>query len=139
MHAVIFSNVSAIIQRMYSRRSQYQTKWRDLKDFIALHQVNKKEFWISLISVKLIIFRFTSGTTRVETKNAGLFSNALVIKSRDWHEWSNFHYCFVIFWHSWKPSRINFPFINYYKSHKNTYFLIIFFLCRRYWGDFQKN
>lgn len=39
MHAVVFGNVTAIIQRMYSRRSQYQSKWRDLKDFIVLHQV----------------------------------------------------------------------------------------------------
>jgi hypothetical protein len=41
MHAVVFGNVTAIIQRMYARRSQYQTKWRDLKDFIALHQVSE--------------------------------------------------------------------------------------------------
>lgn len=40
MHAVVFGNVTAIIQRMYSRRSLYESKWRDLKDFIALHQVN---------------------------------------------------------------------------------------------------
>lgn len=40
MHAVVFGNVTAIIQRMYARRSQYQSKWRDLKDFIALHQVS---------------------------------------------------------------------------------------------------
>lgn len=39
MHAVVFGNVTAIIQRMYSRRSLYQSKWRDLKDFIILHQV----------------------------------------------------------------------------------------------------
>lgn len=41
MHAVVFGNVTAIIQRMYSRRSLYQSKWRDLKDFIILHQVTK--------------------------------------------------------------------------------------------------
>lgn len=40
MHAVVFGNVTAIIARMYARRSQYQSKWRDLKDFIALHQVS---------------------------------------------------------------------------------------------------
>lgn len=39
MHAVVFGNVTAIIQRMYSRRSLYQSKWRDLKDFIVLHQM----------------------------------------------------------------------------------------------------
>ncbi|XP_059054213.1 potassium voltage-gated channel subfamily H member 8-like isoform X1 [Achroia grisella] len=42
MHAVVFGNVTAIIQRMYSRRSMYQTKWRDLKDFLSLNQVPKE-------------------------------------------------------------------------------------------------
>ncbi|XP_031832379.2 eag-like K[+] channel isoform X3 [Nomia melanderi] len=39
MHAVVFGNVTAIIQRIYSRRSLYQTKLRDLKDFFILHQI----------------------------------------------------------------------------------------------------
>ncbi|BES95559.1 PAC [Nesidiocoris tenuis] len=39
MHAVVFGNVTAIIQRMYLRRSLYQTKWRDLKEFLVLHQI----------------------------------------------------------------------------------------------------
>ena len=39
MHAVVFGNGTAIIQRMYSRRSLYQTKWRDLKDFLELHKI----------------------------------------------------------------------------------------------------
>ncbi|GLH13144.1 Cyclic nucleotide-gated cation channel subunit A [Gryllus bimaculatus] len=42
MHAVVFGNVTAIIQRMYSRRSLYETKWRDLKDFLTLHQIPKE-------------------------------------------------------------------------------------------------
>lgn len=42
MHAVVFGNVTAIIQRMYSRRSLYQTKLRDLKDFFKLHQIPKQ-------------------------------------------------------------------------------------------------
>lgn len=42
MHAVVFGNVTAIIQRMYSRRSLYESKWRDLKDFVALHNVSIK-------------------------------------------------------------------------------------------------
>ncbi|XP_039746691.1 potassium voltage-gated channel subfamily H member 8-like [Pararge aegeria] len=42
MHAVVFGNVTAIIQRMYSRRSMYQTKWRDLKDFLTINQVPKE-------------------------------------------------------------------------------------------------
>ena len=41
MHAAVFGNVTAIIQRMYSRRSQYQLKCRDLKDFIVLHRIPK--------------------------------------------------------------------------------------------------
>ena len=39
MHAMVFGNVTAIVQRMYSRRSLYQSKWRDLKDFLKLHQI----------------------------------------------------------------------------------------------------
>ncbi|XP_017766583.1 PREDICTED: potassium voltage-gated channel subfamily H member 8 [Eufriesea mexicana] len=42
MHAVVFGNVTAIIQRIYSRRSLYQTKLRDLKDFFVLHQIPKE-------------------------------------------------------------------------------------------------
>lgn len=42
MHAVVFGNVTAIIQRMYSRRSLYQSKWRDLKDFLIINQVPKE-------------------------------------------------------------------------------------------------
>ncbi|XP_059470606.1 potassium voltage-gated channel subfamily H member 8 isoform X2 [Neocloeon triangulifer] len=41
MHAVVFGNVTAIIQRLYSRRSLYQARWTDLKDFLALAQVPK--------------------------------------------------------------------------------------------------
>ncbi|TMS18165.1 Potassium voltage-gated channel subfamily H member 8 [Larimichthys crocea] len=36
MHALVFGNVTAIIQRMYSRWSQYHTRTKDLKDFIRL-------------------------------------------------------------------------------------------------------
>jgi len=38
MHAVVFGNVTAIIQRMYARRSQYDIKTRDVKDFIKVHR-----------------------------------------------------------------------------------------------------
>ena len=42
MHATIFGNVTALVQRMYgARKSVYQTKWRDLKDFSILHSVPK--------------------------------------------------------------------------------------------------
>ncbi|MBW03991.1 Potassium voltage-gated channel subfamily H member 4, partial [Eschrichtius robustus] len=36
MHAVVFGNVTAIIQRMYSRRSLYHSRMKELKDFIRL-------------------------------------------------------------------------------------------------------
>lgn len=36
---MVFGNVTAIVQRMYARRSAYQSKWRDLKDFQKLHQI----------------------------------------------------------------------------------------------------
>ncbi|NXN92023.1 KCNH4 protein, partial [Rhinopomastus cyanomelas] len=39
MHAVVFGNVTAIIQRMYSRRSLYHTRMKDLKDFICVHRL----------------------------------------------------------------------------------------------------
>ena len=43
MHATIFGNVTVQIQRLYgARKSQYQTKWRDLKDFSILHSVPKQ-------------------------------------------------------------------------------------------------
>ncbi len=43
MHATIFGNVTALVQRMYgARKSIYQTKWRDLKDFAILHSVPKQ-------------------------------------------------------------------------------------------------
>ncbi|KAG5833489.1 hypothetical protein ANANG_G00276470 [Anguilla anguilla] len=41
MHAVVFGNVTAIIQRMYSRRSLYHTRTKDLKDFIRVHHLPK--------------------------------------------------------------------------------------------------
>ncbi|XP_006092447.1 potassium voltage-gated channel subfamily H member 4 isoform X4 [Myotis lucifugus] len=39
MHAVVFGNVTAIIQRMYSRRSLYHSRMKDLQDFIRLHRL----------------------------------------------------------------------------------------------------
>ncbi|KAK3507897.1 hypothetical protein QTP70_002529 [Hemibagrus guttatus] len=39
MHAVVFGNVTAIIQRMYSRWSSYHTRTKDLKDFIRVHHL----------------------------------------------------------------------------------------------------
>ncbi|MEQ2220244.1 Potassium voltage-gated channel subfamily H member 4, partial [Ilyodon furcidens] len=39
IHAVVFGNVTAIIQCMYSRRSLYHTRMKDLKDFICVHRL----------------------------------------------------------------------------------------------------
>ena len=39
MHAGVFGNVTAIIQRMYSRRSLYHSRVKDLKDFIRVHRL----------------------------------------------------------------------------------------------------
>ncbi|KAL3321012.1 Potassium voltage-gated channel subfamily H member 8 [Cichlidogyrus casuarinus] len=41
MHAVVFGNVTTIIQRMYARRTAYQTKHQDLKDFTRAHHIPK--------------------------------------------------------------------------------------------------
>lgn len=71
MHAVVFGNVTAIIQRMYARRSQYQSKWRDLKDFIALHQVSilcayafEVVIRISCSAQTIFLLRFTKKKVR---------------------------------------------------------------------------
>ena len=41
MHALVFGNVTAIIQRMYARRQLYHSKTRDLKDFFRAHHIPK--------------------------------------------------------------------------------------------------
>ena len=41
MHAVVFGNVTAIISRIYARRSQYDTKMRDMKEFFQFAQISK--------------------------------------------------------------------------------------------------
>uniref|UniRef100_A0A8C4W536 Voltage-gated inwardly rectifying potassium channel KCNH3 n=1 Tax=Gopherus evgoodei TaxID=1825980 RepID=A0A8C4W536_9SAUR len=41
MHAVVFGNVTAIIQRMYARRFLYHSRTRDLRDFIRIHRSPK--------------------------------------------------------------------------------------------------
>nr|XP_026691793.1 potassium voltage-gated channel subfamily H member 8-like isoform X2 [Ciona intestinalis] len=41
IHAVIFGNLTATIQRMYVRKSQFDTKMRDLKDLIRVHRLPK--------------------------------------------------------------------------------------------------
>ncbi|GLD57862.1 potassium voltage-gated channel subfamily H member 8 [Lates japonicus] len=42
MHALVFGNVTPIIQRMYSRWSQYHTRTKDLKDFIRVHHLLRR-------------------------------------------------------------------------------------------------
>ena len=87
MHAVVFGNVTAIIQRMYSRRSLYQSKWRDLKDFIVLHQVSLLIPAQDISQRRAEVDKFMSlfhlaDAQRAQTKNAGLFSDDVVIESR---------------------------------------------------------
>ena len=41
MHALVFGNVTAIIQRLYSRRAIYTSRTQDLKDFFRTHHVPK--------------------------------------------------------------------------------------------------
>ena len=41
-HATIFGHVTNIVQRIYARRSEYETKWRDLKHFTEVHNVPKQ-------------------------------------------------------------------------------------------------
>uniref|UniRef100_A0A8P4GFP4 Cyclic nucleotide-binding domain-containing protein n=1 Tax=Dicentrarchus labrax TaxID=13489 RepID=A0A8P4GFP4_DICLA len=42
MYALVFGNVTAIIQRLYSRRSLYHTRMKDLKDFIRVHRLSQQ-------------------------------------------------------------------------------------------------
>lgn len=44
MHAAVFGNVTAIVQRMYAKRSLYDSKWNDLKDFLTLYQVRLSSY-----------------------------------------------------------------------------------------------
>ncbi|XP_059688744.1 potassium voltage-gated channel subfamily H member 3 [Gavia stellata] len=39
MHAVVFGNVTAIIQRLYARRFLYHSRTRDLHDYIRIHRI----------------------------------------------------------------------------------------------------
>ena len=39
MHATIFGHVTNIVQRSYARRSEYDTKWSDLKQFTEVEQL----------------------------------------------------------------------------------------------------
>ncbi|CAH8441356.1 unnamed protein product [Schistosoma rodhaini] len=41
MHAAVFGNVTAIIQRMYARRTTFQSKVQDLKEFIEVYRIPK--------------------------------------------------------------------------------------------------
>ncbi|XP_045178348.2 potassium voltage-gated channel subfamily H member 8-like [Mercenaria mercenaria] len=41
MHAVVFGNVTALIQRMYQRRANFHSKTKDLKDFFRAYDIPK--------------------------------------------------------------------------------------------------
>ncbi|BFZ21773.1 hypothetical protein BsWGS_24811 [Bradybaena similaris] len=42
MHAVVFGNVTTIIQRMYARKAIFHSKTKDLKDFFRIHHIPKE-------------------------------------------------------------------------------------------------
>uniref|UniRef100_A0A3Q4GEG2 Potassium voltage-gated channel, subfamily H (eag-related), member 8 n=1 Tax=Neolamprologus brichardi TaxID=32507 RepID=A0A3Q4GEG2_NEOBR len=62
MHALVFGNVTAIIQRMYSRWSLYHTKTKDLKDFIRVHHLPQ----MSCCSHPSLIYIFPPISTAAE-------------------------------------------------------------------------
>ena len=86
-HAAIFGNVTAIVQRMYSRRSQYHQKVRDLKDFIKSHHLppplkrRMQEYFGTMWSVSMGI-----DTTDVSTvfilKFVDFFFNPIIAELR---------------------------------------------------------
>lgn len=73
MHAVVFGNVTAIIQRMYSRRSLYHSRMKDLKDFIRVHRLPRP--------LKQRMLEYFQTTWAV---NSGIDANEVVC----WHSWS---------------------------------------------------
>lgn len=78
MHAVVFGNVTAIIQRMYSRRSLYHTRMKDLKDFIRVHRLPQQ-----LKQRMLEYFQATwSVNNGINTNEVGAGSTVLVIRSQ---------------------------------------------------------
>lgn len=78
MHAVVFGNVTAIIQRMYSRRSLYHTRMKDLKDFIRVHRLPQQ-----LKQRMLEYFQATwSVNNGINTNEVGAVSTVLVIRSQ---------------------------------------------------------
>lgn len=79
MHAVVFGNVTAIIQRMYSRRSLYHTRMKDLKDFIRVHRLPQQ-----LKQRMLEYFQATwSVNNGINTNEVGAGSTVLVIGSQE--------------------------------------------------------
>lgn len=41
MHALVFGNVTAFIQRMYARRANFHAKTKDMKEFFRFHHFPK--------------------------------------------------------------------------------------------------
>lgn len=86
MHAVVFGNVTAIIQRMYARRSQYHSKWRDLKDFIALHQVS---IFLSSTQHRHLHTSCLVSCLRFQYIISNLMVDRMLIHAEKW-DWMNF-------------------------------------------------
>ena len=76
MHAVVFGNVTAIIQRMYSRRSLYHTRMKDLKDFIRVHRLPQQ--------LKQRMLEYFQATWSV---NNGINANEVGKESQIWSAW----------------------------------------------------
>lgn len=102
MHAVVFGNVTAIIQRMYSRRSLYQTKLRDLKDFLVLHQI-PEELKQRMQDYFQTIWSLNHGIDVHEVKSCWIFASRLPL--RDSIVWKNY-YNYVVLWCSLLPYKL---------------------------------
>lgn len=74
MHAVVFGNVTAIIQRMYSRRSLYHSRMKDLKDFIRVHRLPRP--------LKQRMLEYFQTTWAV---NSGIDANEVVLSQGSGH------------------------------------------------------
>ena len=79
MHAMVFGNVTAIIQRMYARRTNYQQKIRDLKDFFRTHRIPKplkqrmQEYFQTMWSLNSGIDPIEVSSIRIDQVSCGIY------------------------------------------------------------------
>lgn len=87
MHALVFGNVTAIIQRMYSRWSQYHTRTKDLKDFIRVHHLPQ--------SLKQRMLEYFQTTWSV---NNGIDCNEVpALTHLNWYKSLSSHFSYLVF------------------------------------------